>query len=58
MLNFDLVKLGAEGKDDLVEHVDTSDPEDLQMGIMRRDIAAAEAEQKKEALGLLKGKKH
>ena len=59
MLNFDLVKIGAEGKDDLVEHVDAPDPEDLQMGIMRRDIAAAEAAQKKEQIDLLtKGKKH
>jgi hypothetical protein len=56
MLNFDLVKLGAEGKDDLVEHVDAPDPEDLQMGIMRRDIAASEAEQHKEAVGVMTGK--
>ena len=59
MLNFDLVKIGAEGKDDLVEHVDAPDPEDLQAGIMRRDIAAAEAAQKKEQVELItKSKKH
>jgi hypothetical protein len=59
VLNFDLLKVGAEGKDDLLEHVDVSNPEDLEMSAMRRDIAAAEAEQRREAAGILtKGKKH
>lgn len=59
MLNFDLVKVGAESKDELVEHVDVSDPEELQAGIMRRDIAAAKAQKEAEALKMLGGgKKH
>ena len=58
MLHFDLLKVGAESKDELVEHVDVSDPEELQAGIMRRDIAAAEAQKQAEAMKLLSGKKH
>ena len=59
MLNFDLVKVGAESKDELVEHVDVGAPEELQAGIMRRDIAAAEAQKQAEAMKLLGGgKKH
>ena len=58
-LNFDLVKIGAESKEDLVEHVDVSDPEALQMGIIRRDIAAAKAKQEEEQAKLAaKGAKH
>ena len=57
MLSFDLLKVGAESKDELVERLDVSDPEDLQMGIMRREIAAGEAQQRAEALKAL-GKKH
>jgi hypothetical protein len=60
MLHFDLLKVGAESKDELVEHVDVGDPEGLQAGIMRRDIAAAEAQKQAEAMKLLGGggKKH
>ena len=59
MLHFDLLKVGAESKDELVEHVDVGDPEELQAGIMRRDIAAAEAQKQAEAMKLLGGgKKH
>jgi hypothetical protein len=57
MLNFDLLKVGAESKDELVEHLDVSDPEELQAGIMRRDIAAAKAQQQEQAMKAL-GKKH
>lgn len=57
-LHFDLVKVGAESREDLVEHVDVSDPEALQMGIARRDIAAAQAKEKEEQLKLASKIKH
>ena len=57
MMHFDLLKVGAESKDELVEHLDVGDPEELQAGIMRRDIAAAEAKKQEEAMKML-GKKH
>jgi hypothetical protein len=42
---------------DLVEHVDAPDPDELQMGITRREIAKAEAAQKEQEIALLTGKK-
>jgi len=45
-LAFDLLKVGAMSPSDLVEHVDAPDPDELQAGIMRRDIAKAEAHDK------------
>lgn len=52
-LHFDLLKVGAEGPEELVEHVDVTDPEELQMSITRRNIARAQAEKEKEAIKLL-----
>ena len=57
-LAFSLVKLGAMGPDELVEHVDVSDPAKLVAGIQRRQAAAAEAEQRREQLKVItSGKK-
>ena len=42
-LIFDLYKIGAADKADVVEHVDAPDPEGLVAGITRREIAAAKA---------------
>ena len=58
-LVFDLVKIGAMSPADAVEELDVTDPEALQMGITRRDIAKAKAEQAKEQAKLAaKGGKH
>lgn len=58
-LVFDLVKIGAMSPADAVEELDVTDPEALQMGITRRDIAKAKAEQAKEqAKSAAKGGKH
>lgn len=56
-LTFDLFKIGAEDAGDVLEHVDAPDPDDLQMGVMRRQQAQAEAQKQQEAMKLL-GKKH
>ena len=50
---FDLAKIGAMSPADVVEHVDVSDPEALQMGILRRDIAKAKAMKEQEHLKLI-----
>jgi hypothetical protein len=54
-LTFDLVKIGAYDSDEAVEHVDIDDPTEVQAGIMRRRIAAAEAQQHEDQLKLLHG---
>jgi hypothetical protein len=56
-LAFDLVKVGAMSPSDLVEHVDAPDPDELQMGIVRREIARAEQQKEAEKLQLIKGGK-
>ena len=56
-LTFDLFKIGAEDAGDVVEHVDAPNPEELQMGVTRRQIAAAEQQKQAEAVKAL-GKKH
>ena len=55
-LAFDLLKVGAMSAAELVEHVDATDPDELQMGIMRREIARAEAEKQKAVLKAMGGK--
>ena len=58
-LDFDLVKVGAMSPSDLIDHVDAPDPAELQMSIIRREIAKAEAEKHKEELKAMgKGGKH
>lgn len=57
-LNFDLLKVGAMSAGDLVEHVDAPDPDELQMGIIRREIAKAEAEKQELAAKAAKGNSH
>ena len=47
-LVFDLVKIGAMSPADAVEELDVTDPEALQMGITRRDIAKAKAQKEME----------
>jgi hypothetical protein len=42
-LAFNLVKIGAMTPAQLVDHVDAPDPDALRAGIMRRDVARAEA---------------
>ena len=49
-LAFDLLKVGAMTPSQLVEHVDAPDPDGLDAGIKRREIAAAEAKQQEQAL--------
>ena len=39
-----LLKIGAMGPEDVIEHVDIGDPGELEMGILRRRIAAAKAQ--------------
>lgn len=56
-LNFDLLKVGAMGPEDIVEHVDAPDAEELEYGIARRGIAQAEAKIQEEEFKLA-GKKH
>lgn len=56
-LAFDLLKVGAYDADELVEHVDVSDPTETQAGIMRRRVAAAEAQQEEQKMKLLSGGK-
>ena len=50
---FDLVKIGAMSPADAVGELDVTDPEALQMGIVRRDIAKAKAQKEAETLKLL-----
>lgn len=52
-LAFDLLKIGAMGPEDVVEHVDVSDPAELTAGIVRREIAKAKAVREQEALKLI-----
>lgn len=54
-LHFDLLKVGAEDASELVEHVDVQSPGELQAGIMRREIAHAEAQEKEDRLRLVSG---
>ena len=42
-LAFNLLKVGAMTPSQLVDHVDAPDPDALRAGIMRRDVARAEA---------------
>lgn len=56
-LDFNLVKIGAMSPSQLVERVDVTDPDTLEMDIVRRGIAQAEAAEKAEAVKAL-GKKH
>jgi hypothetical protein len=44
-LTFDLVKIGAMSPADALDELDVTDPEALQMGVTRRDIAKAKAQQ-------------
>jgi hypothetical protein len=52
-LVFDLLKIGAMGPEDVVEHVDIGDPGELEAGIMRRRIAAAKAQQEEKQMKLV-----
>jgi hypothetical protein len=56
-LAFDLLKVGAMSPSDLVEHVNAPNPDELQAGIQRREIAAAEAQQAELKVRLLHGGK-
>ena len=56
-LVFDLLKVGAMDASDVVEHVDIGDPGELEMGILRRRIAAAKAQQQEQQLKLVHGSK-
>lgn len=49
-LVFDLFKIGAMSAEDVVEHVDAPDPEELQAGITRRAAAVAQERQRAEVL--------
>lgn len=42
-LIFDLFKTGSASKEDLIEHTDAPDPENMIAGLIRREIAAAKA---------------
>jgi hypothetical protein len=57
-LAFDLVKLGAMSAEELLDHVDAPDPEELQAGIKRREAARAEAHEREQQLKLIAGSKH
>lgn len=52
-LAFDLLKVGAMSPAQLVEHVDAPDPDELQAGIQRREVARAEAAQEEQKIKLL-----
>jgi hypothetical protein len=56
--DFDLVKIGAMGPEDIVDHLDVSDPDELRMGILRREIAKAKAQKEQEAIKLLSHQGH
>lgn len=55
-LAFELFKIGSMSKEDVVQHTDSPDPEDLIAGIQRREFAAAQAAQEQAKLKLV-GKK-
>lgn len=55
-LAFDLLKVGAMSPDELIDHVDAPDPDQLHASIQRREIAKAEAEAREEKLRLLGAK--
>jgi hypothetical protein len=48
-LVFDMLKTGMMSPIDAIEHLDVTDPEMLQAGVMRRQIAQAEAQKEAEA---------
>jgi len=52
-LVFDLLKIGAMGPEDVVEHVDIGDPGELEMGIVRRRIEQAKAQARDQQLKLV-----
>ncbi len=54
-LAFDLLKVGAFDAEDLIDHTDSPDPEQLIPGVQRRGIARAEAEEKAAAMKVLHG---
>ncbi len=56
-LVFDLLKIGAMGPEDVIEHVDIDGTDELSMGILRRRIDAAKAEQREQQLKLVSGGK-
>ena len=49
-LAFNLQRIGAMSPAELVDHVDVSDPDELRAGIMRREIARAEAAKEEQEL--------
>ena len=53
-LAFALHRIGAMSPSDVVEHVDTPDPDELLAGIMRREVAQAEAMEADRAAGAQK----
>jgi hypothetical protein len=57
-LAFDLFKIGAMSAEDIVEHTDAPDPEQLSAGIKRREIAKAEEAQREQNMKLITGGKH
>lgn len=52
-LAFDLLKVGAMSPLELIDHVDAPNPDELQAGIIRRDIAKAEAHAQEQKMKLL-----
>jgi hypothetical protein len=52
-LVFDLFKIGALSKADVLERSDVTDPEELMAGVTRREIAAAEAAKEAEAIKMM-----
>jgi hypothetical protein len=52
-LVFDMLKVGMISTVEAVEHLDVTDPEAVQAGIVRRDIAKAEAQKEQEQVKLL-----
>jgi hypothetical protein len=46
------------GPEDIVDHLDVSDPDELRMGILRREIAKAKAQKEQEAIKLLSHQGH
>jgi hypothetical protein len=57
-LAFDLFKIGAMSAEDIVEHTDAPDPEQLSAGIKRREIAKAKAHEQEQQIKLISGGKH
>jgi hypothetical protein len=56
-LVFDMLKIGAMGPEDVVEHVDVSDPGELEMGILRRKLAAAKQAEQENQMKMMAGGK-